>query len=451
MSEIYHALVLNLHQPPSNLDDLIEQNDWEVKEILFALDRMPRSLWAYEDLARVHLSMSGSLLETLSHPEFQRRVYDTVDCGTLLWSLQNTKIFEILGTGYYHPVLALIPQADWDEQIARWQGLARHIFWRPNFSGFWPPEMGFDMKLIPHLKKAGYRYVMVDSEYVDPIDSMSWQEVRYRPHIAEYEGAEIVIVVRDRDLSNAQLSGMEYGWFINELVARTRWCDFPPLVTTASDGDNGGWFRNVNPLANFWHYFYQTALNEIRAGNSPMRPTHIDTYLDRFGAHGRVTVRRGAWNTDTHHGWDFHQWQGSQVQRDALARVHSVSQAYHHLAARAHDRRHGELSRVLDEAHWRLLRAETSCNIYWGEAWVWKTHKDLDIVDWHLGEARAVLGPEPEPVPTAIPDADADTLAPATEAPMAEAGLNDAQAMATLDDSSLVTDLSGAAKLAAAG
>ena len=234
MNDIYHALVLNLHQPPSNLDDLLHTNEWEVKEILFAYDRMPRTLWPYADLARVHLSMSGSLLETLSHPEFQRRVYGSVDCGTLLWALQNSQIFEILGTGYYHPVLALIPEADWDEQISRWQALARHVFWRNRFPGFWPPEMGFDMKLIPHLVKAGYRYVMVDCEYIDPVDKMSWQELRYRPHLCRYEDSEIVIISRDRDLSNAQLSGMEYGWFYNELQERTRWCDFPPLVATAT-------------------------------------------------------------------------------------------------------------------------------------------------------------------------------------------------------------------------
>jgi len=409
MNEIFHALVLNMHQPPSNLDDLLENNSWEAKEILFAYDRMPRTLWAYEDIARVHLSMSGTLLETLSHPDFQRRAYGIVDCGTLLWSLQNSKIFDILGTGYYHPVLALTPEADWDEQIGRWQGLARHVFWRERFGGFWPPELGFDMRIIPHLKKAGYRWVMVDCEYVDPVDQMSWQELRYRPHICEYEGEQIVVVLRDRDLSNAQLSGMEYGWFANELVERTRWCDFAPLVVTATDGDNGGWFRNVNPQANFWNYFYQTALDEIRAGNSPIRPTFVDDYLDRFGAHGRVTVRRGAWNTDTHHGWDFHQWQGGELQRDALSRVHNVSAAYHRLTERAYGNGNPELWRVLNEAHWRLLRAETSCNLYWGDAWVWKTHKDLDDVAWHLGEARAVLGPEPmreaQPEPAATPPA----------------------------------------------
>ena len=373
VNEIYHALVLNLHQPPSYLDVLLERKGQEAAEILFAYDRMPRALWAYEDLARVHLSISGTLLETLSHPDFQRKVYGIVDCGTLLWALQNTKIFEILGTGYYHPVLALIPESDSDEQIARWRALARHVFWRERFPGFWPPELGFDERLIPHLTKAGYRYVIVDSEYVDPVGEMSWQELRYRPHICTHEGEEIVVVVRDRDLSNAQLSGMEYGWFAHEIAERTRWCDFPPLVATATDGDNGGWFRNVNPQANFWTYFYRTMLDDIRAGNSPIRPTFINEYLDRFGAHGRVTVRRGAWNTGAHHGWEFQQWQESDTQRDALARIRRLSDEYHRLAKRAASRGDPELKRVLHEAQWRLLRGETSSDLNRDAAWEGRT------------------------------------------------------------------------------
>ena len=62
MGNVFHALVLNLHQPAGNLDFLWETNNWEAKEILFALDRIPRSLWPYEDVGRVHLSMSGTLL-----------------------------------------------------------------------------------------------------------------------------------------------------------------------------------------------------------------------------------------------------------------------------------------------------------------------------------------------------------------------------------------------------
>ena len=239
MADVAFALVLNLHQPPHNLEDLLEHREWEAREILWAMDRIPRSLWAYEDVGRVHLSLSGTLLETLASPGFQRRVYGIVDCGSLLWYLQNTKIIQILGTGYYHPVLPLTPRADWDEQIERWKGIGQYLFSRTSFPGFWAPEMGFCMELIPTLKRQGYRYVLVDSEHVEAVTPMSWDELRYRPHVARFVDEEIIVVVRDRELSDAQESGMDTGWFINEVSQRTKHCGYPPLVTTCTDGENG--------------------------------------------------------------------------------------------------------------------------------------------------------------------------------------------------------------------
>lgn len=393
MQPIHHALVLNLHQPAGNLEYLLEQREWEAKEILFALDRIPRSLWGYEDVARVHLAMSGTLLETLSDPDFQRWVYGIVDCGSLLWQLQNQRIFEILGTGYYHPVLALIPAADREEHIRRWLGIARHLFWRDNFAGFWPPEMGFTMELIPVLRRHGYRYVLVDSENVEAVTPMRWEELRYRPHIARHGDDEIIVVVRDRDLSDAQESGMDYSWFAAELQERTRWCDFPPLVTTCTDGDNGGWFRNTSPDANFWGHFYKTLLDQARVDSNALRPIFVSEYLDKYGAHGEVTVNTAAWNTGWHDGKGFVQWTGSQAQKDALARVAKTSGAVHEVRARAAELqgRNARLDHEIEQALWHLLRAETSCNVYWGEAWVDRCHRDLDAAEENLDAARAHL------------------------------------------------------------
>jgi alpha-amylase/alpha-mannosidase (GH57 family) len=387
---IYHALVLNLHQPAGNMEYLLEHSEWEAKEILWALDRMPRSLWQHEGLARVHLAMSGTLLETLSSPDFQSRVYGVAKCGDLLWHLQNTNIFNILGTAYYHSVLPLIPQDDWEEQLRRWQGIAQHIFHREHFSGFWPPEMGFTMEMIPTLKKFGYRYVLVDSNYIDPVDEMNWAEKRYLPHVARYEGEEIVVVVRDRELSDAQESGMEFGWFEHELHERTKFCSAPPLVTTCTDGDNGGWFRNTSPKGNFWNVFYDEFMSQIRNDWTVVRPTFFDEYLDQYGTYGEVKVKTGAWNTGWHHGEGFLQWTGSDAQKYALQRVGETSAAFHALVKElaptlASDPRR---QHQINEAHWLLLRAETSCNFYWGEAWVQRTHDDLDAAWWNINEAK---------------------------------------------------------------
>jgi alpha-amylase/alpha-mannosidase (GH57 family) len=384
---IHHALVLNFHQPAGNLEDLLENNHWEAKEILYAMDRMPRSLWNYKDIARVHLSFSGTLLETLSSALFQETVYGIVKCGDFLWQLQNEEIFNILGTSYYHAVFPLIPPADWQEQLGRWQGIAKHLFHRDYFGGFWPAEMGFCMEMIPKLKAAGYRYVLVDSLHVEPITEMSWQELRYRPHIARYGDSEIVVVVRDRELSDAQESGMDYGWFAQEVNERVKFCDFPPLVTTATDGDNGGWFRNTSEKGNFWHVFYQAMLDKVKSDETNIRPTFIDDYLDRYGTHGEVNIAKGAWNTGWHNGCEFIQWTGSEKQKDTLHQLWTASNSYHDICSQlAEIELDDSQNQLLEDAHWHLLRAETSCNFYWGEAWVYKCQQDLDSVWNNLDE-----------------------------------------------------------------
>jgi 4-alpha-glucanotransferase len=393
---IHHALVLNLHQPSGNLEYLLAHNNWEAKEILWAMDRIPRSLWGFEDTARIHLSLSGTLLETLSNPGFQSKVYGIVKCGDLLWYLQNTKLFEILGTGYYHPVFPLIPKEDWAEQGERWLGIGRHLFCRQQFGGFWPPEMGFCMEMIPMLKKLGYRYVMVDSKHVEPVQSMRWEEIRYRPHVAGFGGEEIIVIVRDRELSDAQESGMDRGWFTSEVNERTKWCDFVPLVTTCTDGDNGGWFRNSSGKGNFWEYFYKDLLLKVRSRQCNISPIFITDYLDKYGAHGEVTVTNGAWNTGWHHGVGFQQWTGSHRQKEALVRVAEISGLFHEISRK--NSLVGDsfaISGLLHEAHWHLLRAETSCNFFWGEAWVDKCHLDLNLAADYLDEAQRRMKKDP--------------------------------------------------------
>lgn len=389
MAAIHHALVLNLHQPPGNLEFLLVEKPWDAREILYAYDRIPRFLWDYEDIAKVHLSLSGTLLETLSSPDFQRDVYGIVDCGSLLWHLQNRKIIDVLGTGYYHPVLPLIPEEDRAEHITRWQGIAQHLFWRQDFNGFWPPEMGFSMELIPLLKQAGYRYVLVDSEHVEAVTPMSRAELLYRPHIARHGDDEIVVIVRDRELSDAESSGMDYMWFVKVVAERTQDCEFEPLVTTCNDGENGNWFRNINNESNFWGAFYRPMLEDAR-DDGPISPVFIDDYLDRFGAFGEVTVKKGAWNTEWHDGKAFSQWIGSPTQQLTLKRIVNVSHCVNAAIQEAVARELGEQERaVLEEAHWRLLRAETSCNFYWGDEWIQRANQDLDNAESTLRRFRA--------------------------------------------------------------
>lgn len=388
---VYHALALNLHQPHGNLEHLLTHKEWEAREILLAMERIPRVLEDYPEVACVHLAISGTLMETLTHSEFQNQVYGIVDCGSLLWRLQNAKTIQMLGTAYYHPVMPLVPPADWEAQVERWRGMARRHFFRSDLQGFWPPELGFCMEMIPLLRRCGYRFAVVDSEHVQPVGTMRWEALRYQPHVARYGGQEMIVVVRDRDLSNILEVGADFEGFEREVRERTKACDFPPLVTTCTDVHTSSWFRNVNPGNNFWDACYQPLLNKAGADKEAIQPTYIKDYLDQFGASGEVTVGPGAWNTGWHHGREFVQWTGTQAQKDALTRVDEVSQAVQGAFRNAGHigSRNPELSKLLEEVYWRVLRSQTSCNFFWGDAWVMRCHADLDQACDYLEQANA--------------------------------------------------------------
>ena len=150
--------------------------------------------------------------------------------------------------------------------------------------------------------------------------------------------------------------------------------------------------RNTTDSANFWSSFYADLLERVRAGESSgIRPAFISDYLDR--ANGWVTVGPGAWNSGDRPGTGFVQWTGSIAQRDALARVAQLSEAVHGAAGGIGDG--GRTAELVEQARWLVLRGETSCNFYWGEAWVHRCHRDLDqaaaCLDqaFHLSHAAA--------------------------------------------------------------
>lgn len=388
MAEVYHALGLNMHQPPGNLLSLHNSEErWEAKQILWCYDRPTRMIEGYEDVARLHMNFSGTLLKQFEDPAVRETFQDVIDIRDMLHRYTRSPI-EFLGTGLYHPVFPLIPEADWDAQTAWWKGLGSHLLGRDWFPGFWPPEMGFCMEMIPMLRRNGYRYVIVDCWYIKPKQEMRWEEVRYRPHVARYGGEEIVVIPRDRELSYAQEAGLDPGWFQYEIQERTKWCDFPVLVTTWTDGENGGWFRTANVEGGFWGHFYRPILDWCRAGTLGFSPIHISAFIEKYPPVEEVEVHRGAWNTGQHWGGDFTQWTGSLLQKRGWDEIRNAS-AYHVQVKKAFDERQAglddaeEVRHLIIRAYDHLLIAETSCNFFWGSRWVSRSFDELEQT-YHL-------------------------------------------------------------------
>lgn len=396
MADVYHAVGLNMHQPLGNLSSILNSNEsWEAKQIMSAYDRIPKIVKGYEDIAKLHMIFSGTLLKQFEDTDLHAAFADIVNIPEMLQNYRNSNL-EMIGTGLFHPVFPLIPKADWEAHLEGWQGLGRHLLGWEEFQGFWPPEMGFCMEMIPALKKYGYRYVVVDCWYINPKREMKWEEKRYRPYVASYEGESIIVIPRDRELSDAQESGLDLAWFQHEVSERTKWCDFPALVTTFTDGENGGWFRTMEKDSSFWGGFYLPMLDAHRNGTLGFDPIYIREYLDLFPPTEEVEVHRGSWNTGDHWGGDFTQWTGSLLQKRGFDELKKASAYYQHAKREFDFHRESlkdpeDLRQVLYDAYDHLLKAETSCNFYWGSRWVHHSFDDIEQVYFNLDKAMEAI------------------------------------------------------------
>ncbi|MCU0936467.1 MAG: glycoside hydrolase family 57 [Gammaproteobacteria bacterium] len=395
---VRHALGLHMHQPPGNLTLLAEANPFEAEQIIRCYERAARYAHRYPEEGRLHVGFSGVLLEQLRDPAVVDHYRRWVDIPAMLDSYRSAENVEIIGMGYYHPIFPLIPTEDWAEQLAAGRQIVADTFGRAP-AGFWPPEMAFTMEMVPALVQAGYRYVVVDGVHVRPEDGV--QDI-YRPYLACHEGHCITVVPRDRDVSNAQESGLSPAWFANEVrhkVAGSPRPQEPRLVTTWSDGENGGWFRQLHEPSGFFGHFFAPYMEHVRYGDFPTVPVLLSDDLTRHPATTRAQVRTGAWNVGSTSGYDFSQWAGSPVQRQAVEALVGVSRRYHELAARA-DGLTPKARRLLRQARALVLEAETSCFLFWGDDWIpqlFERTRPAEALLAEVSAAGADAPPDPPP------------------------------------------------------
>jgi hypothetical protein len=385
-----------MHQPPGNLRLLIEANPWEAEQIIRCYERPLRYAAQYRDLGRIHIGFSGVLLEQLLDPDIIDRYRHILDIPQMLDRYREAEYIELIGMGYYHPIFPLIPRADWADQLERGLAIMERAFGRTP-RGFWPPEMAFTMEMIPALADAGYEYVVVDGVHVRPEDGVS--DV-FRPYLACHQGVCITVVPRDRDVSNAQESGLDPNWFQNEVrwrVGGSPRPQEPRLVTTWSDGENGGWFRQTHEGSGFFGHFFAPYMEHFRDGEYPITPVRLSDYLQRVPAVARAQVQTGAWNVGGNPGLDLSQWAGSDTQRAAVAEVSRLSERYWSLRARAAPTPGGEtpVTAGLEHARRLILEAETSCFLFWGDAWIPHLYERTRPAASALDAVAAALAMEP--------------------------------------------------------
>lgn len=393
MAEVYHALGLHMHQPPNNLRLLIETNKWDARQIILCYERPLRYAQKYKEVARLNIGFSGILLEQFTDPYIVDRYRHIIDLPQMLAAYREVENIECIGMGYFHPIFPLIPMEDWELQLRRGREKIKEVFGKEP-RGFWPSEMAFCMEMIPSLKRCSYEYVVVDSVHMKAPVEKSKEDTTYQPHLARYEDYEIIIIPRDRDISNAQESGMDAEWFKNELEHKTKLANNPCLATTWSDGENGGWFRQMDEKAGFWGHYFAPYMKKVKSQNATVTPVMISDYLDSNKPTDNVQIRTGTWNVGSSSGYDFSQWEGSEHQKKAMKEVWEISKQYHQLKAQNTQVRKAQSAQaesLLKQAEDWLLCAETSCYFFWGDAWLPKVYDNTKQARHFLKEAEHLM------------------------------------------------------------
>lgn len=176
MNKISLALVVHAHQPVGNFDHIFaEAYQKAYRPFVQTLLRHPH--------IRMGLHFSGCLLEWIEkhHPEFFEMVKELAATGQA----------ELMGGGFFEPVLSAIPDADKALQLARLSDyLEEHFGTRPE--GAWLTERVWRQDLVRPLAEAGIRYVMLDDTHF--IAAGVEPDCLHRTYLTEDLGAQLQLV-----------------------------------------------------------------------------------------------------------------------------------------------------------------------------------------------------------------------------------------------------------------
>ena len=222
MQKFSLALLIHAHQPVGNFDDVMERTyEHSYLPFLECVARHPR--------VRIGLHYSGPLLEWLlgRHPEYIQRIGALAARGQI----------EVVGGGFYEPILITIPLEDQIEQIKLLSSfITEHFGKRPG--GAWLAERVWEPQLPAALAEAGVEYTLVDDSHF--LTAGREMQELYGYYIAEERGRTVKVIPGLQELRYL----LPFGTVDDSVAALRRMAQEHP-GGMASMGDDmekfGGW------------------------------------------------------------------------------------------------------------------------------------------------------------------------------------------------------------------
>lgn len=304
------------------------------------------------------VSFSGSLIENLNNLEnygngnFTNWKSHWNSVKNLKTSLNNPRL-DLVGFGYFHPLMGLIDYTDIRKQISMHKDIFNINFPGPYSKGIFPPENAFSNRMIPALKDEGIDWVLVDNVHFDraaigypfstsgnlyepnksdiinpnPNDwvqlnglwaptknSARWGRV---PHYVEHinpatgEKSKIIAVPCDRYMGNEDGRGgfgaLNYDAVMSQLESYNTDPSHPILIVLHHDGDNYGGGSDSYYGSNF-----QAFVNWLQANPTRFVCTTVQDYLQMFppDINDVIHIEDGSWSGADNGDPEFKKWLG---------------------------------------------------------------------------------------------------------------------------------------------
>lgn len=142
------ANFLHIYQPAEQERDILDAvTNQSYRPILGGIKENPK--------AKVTMNISGVLLEMFDKCGYQ----DLIDT---IRDLVNEKRLELTGSAKYHAFLPFLAESEIERQIS--ENIATLKFYFNNYqpTGFFPPEMAYDDKILPIIEDLGFNWIIVD-------------------------------------------------------------------------------------------------------------------------------------------------------------------------------------------------------------------------------------------------------------------------------------------------
>jgi hypothetical protein len=267
MKKIKFVFAIHNHQPVGNFDHISEEAYHNAYlPLVEAVRGVP---WF-----KINLHFTGSLLEWMlkSHPDFIKTVASMVESGQA----------EVMGGGFYEPILALLPDEDKLGQIRKLSKFVEeHFGKRPR--GIWLAERVWEPHLPAAISDAGIEYVVVDDFHFKMSGFRDNELTGY--FITEEQGKTLKVFPGSERLRYTipfkdPEETIQYFRDMPDAGVNT-------LAVMADDGEKFG----VWPGTYKWVYeegWFRRFIKALEANSDWIEPSTFSGYIDSEGPRGRA-------------------------------------------------------------------------------------------------------------------------------------------------------------------